>query len=139
MPFAWRTLACFDALEEKHKMNTDADVVKYSYTIKKFSNCRINFVNKNKDNPLILNNETVNDRGWIVAGKENSSLLRNYLSEMMLIFCLRNGMYSIKFPACYLCVFIVFILVNPLVECVLFRCPDLIFLHVNPPNCSLGL
>lgn len=63
MPSAWRTLACLDTIEEKHKLKIDAYVVKYSYSIKKFSNCRYSFVNKNKDGPLILNNDTDNDRG----------------------------------------------------------------------------
>lgn len=42
----------------------DVDVVKYSYDIKKFSSCRFRFVNKNKDDPLFVNNETIDDRGW---------------------------------------------------------------------------
>lgn len=66
MPFAWRTLACLDAIEEKHQLGIDANVIKFNYTIKKFGNCRFSFVNKNKDELLILNNETVNDRGWKV-------------------------------------------------------------------------
>lgn len=64
MPFAWRTLACLDAIEEKHNLGINVDVIKHNYTIKKFSNCRFSFVNKNKDELLVLNNETVNDRGW---------------------------------------------------------------------------
>lgn len=64
MPFAWRTLACLDAIEKKHHLKISAEVVKCCYSIKKFSNCRFGFVNKNKDEPLILNNDTVNDRGW---------------------------------------------------------------------------
>lgn len=46
MPLAWRTLACLDAIKDKHHLGIDADVIKYSYTIKKFSNCRFSFVNK---------------------------------------------------------------------------------------------
>ncbi|XP_074354581.1 uncharacterized protein LOC141693384 [Apium graveolens] len=64
MPSNWRTLACLDAIETKHKLGINVDVVKYSYSLKKFSNCRFSLVNKDKNNPLILNNETVNDRGW---------------------------------------------------------------------------
>lgn len=63
MPFAWRTLACLDAIESKHGLKIDMDVVKHSYSLKKFSGCRFGFVNKKWDDPLILNNETVNDRG----------------------------------------------------------------------------
>ncbi|XP_074340862.1 uncharacterized protein LOC141678442 [Apium graveolens] len=64
IPFTWRVLACLDAIEEKHKLNIDVDVVKYSYSLKNFSNCRIGFTNKDTEDPLILNNETVNDRNW---------------------------------------------------------------------------
>lgn len=64
MPFAWRTLACLDAIEEKHHLDINVDVVKHSYSLKKFSSCRIGFVNRNTEEPLILNNETVNDRNW---------------------------------------------------------------------------
>ena len=64
MPSAWRTLACLDAVESKHKLGIDVAVVKYSFSLKKFNNCRFGFVNKRKDEPLILNNDTVNDRGW---------------------------------------------------------------------------
>ena len=64
MPFAWRTLACLDAIEEKHNLQIDVDVIKCCYTLKKFHGCRYGFVNKKKDDPLILNNDTVNDRGW---------------------------------------------------------------------------
>ena len=64
MPSAWRTLACLDAVESKHKLGIDVNVVKYSFSLKKFNNCRFGFVNKRKDEPLILNNDTVNDRGW---------------------------------------------------------------------------
>lgn len=62
MPFAWRTLACLDAIEEKHHLEINVEVVKYSYGLKKFSGCRIGFLNRNTEDPLILNNETANDR-----------------------------------------------------------------------------
>lgn len=38
-------------------------MIKYFYSIKKFSNCRYSFVNKNKDEHLILNNDIINERG----------------------------------------------------------------------------
>lgn len=64
MPFAWRTLVFLDSIEEKHQFNINVEVVKHSYSLKKFSGCRIEFVNKNTEDPLILNNETVNDTNW---------------------------------------------------------------------------
>lgn len=64
MPFAWRTLACLDAIEAKHHFKIDAEVVKCFYSLKKFSGCRFGFVNKKKDEPLILNNDVMNDRIW---------------------------------------------------------------------------
>lgn len=64
MPFAWRTLACLDAIEAKHELGINVEVVKHSYGLKKFSNCRVGFVNRNSEDPLVLNNETVNDRNW---------------------------------------------------------------------------
>ncbi|KAL8091346.1 hypothetical protein AgCh_033814 [Apium graveolens] len=39
-------------------------VVKHSYSLKKFSNFRFGFTNKDTEDPLILNNETVNDINW---------------------------------------------------------------------------
>lgn len=64
VPFAWRYLTCLDAIEAKHALNIDVEVVKYSYSLKKFSGCRIGFVNKRKDEPMIFNNEIVNNRSW---------------------------------------------------------------------------
>ena len=64
MSSAWRTLACLDAVESKHNLGIDVAVVKHSFSLKKFNNCRFGFVNKKKDEPLILNNDMVNDRGW---------------------------------------------------------------------------
>ena len=64
MSSAWRTLACLDAVESKHNLGIDVAVVKHCFTLKKFNNCRFGFVNKRKDEPLILNNDTINDRGW---------------------------------------------------------------------------
>ncbi|XP_074332497.1 uncharacterized protein LOC141670507 [Apium graveolens] len=63
MPFVWRILAFLDAIEEKHQLGIDADVVKYSYTLKKFSGCRYSFVNRRKDESLVFNIDNVNDRG----------------------------------------------------------------------------
>lgn len=34
MPFAWRTLACLDAIESKHNLGIDVEVVKHSYSLK---------------------------------------------------------------------------------------------------------
>lgn len=62
MPFAGRILACLDAIEKKHNRKINVEVVKQSYSLKKFSGCRVGFLNKNTEEPLILNNETVNDR-----------------------------------------------------------------------------
>lgn len=62
MPFAWRILACLDAIEAKHHFKIDAEVVKCCYFLKKFSGCRFEFVNRKKDESLILNNDVVNDR-----------------------------------------------------------------------------
>lgn len=112
MPSAWRTLACLDAIVEKHKLRIDANVVKYSYTINKFSNCRYSLVNKNKDDQLILNNETVNDRGW--KGEyffvEKSSLGddADYLLDKWNV----EGIKSNSF--CYLVVFFYYVLSNSL-------------------------
>lgn len=62
MPFSWRTLACLDTIEAKYQLKIDVEIVKYSYSVKKFNGCRFGFLNKTKDEPLILNNKTVNDR-----------------------------------------------------------------------------
>lgn len=64
MPFAWRTLSCLDAIESKHNLNIGVDVVKHVYSLKKFSGCWFSFLNKKRDDTLIFNNKTVNDRGW---------------------------------------------------------------------------
>lgn len=64
MPFAWRTLVCLDAIEEKHHLDINVEVVKNSYGLKKFSGCGVGFVNQNTEDSLILNNEMVNDRNW---------------------------------------------------------------------------
>lgn len=37
MPLAWRIFACLDAIEAKHGLKIDVDVVKHSYNLKKFS------------------------------------------------------------------------------------------------------
>lgn len=64
MPFAWRTLACLEAIEKKHHLGINAEVVKCCYGIKKFYGCRFGFTNIRGDVPLILNAEGVNDRHW---------------------------------------------------------------------------
>lgn len=64
MPFAGRTLACLDAIKEKHHLGISVEVVKYCYGLKEFNGCRIGFINQNTEDPLILNNEIVNDRNW---------------------------------------------------------------------------
>lgn len=84
MPFAWRILACLDAIEAKYHFKINAEVVKCCYSLKKFSGCRFRFVNRKKDDPLILNNDVVNDRKWKLdyffvdkasMGKDGSYLL----------------------------------------------------------------
>ncbi|KAL8109143.1 hypothetical protein AgCh_025288 [Apium graveolens] len=62
MPFAWRTLACLDAIDTRHHLGVNVKVVKHCYCLKKFSGRRIGFSNKNTNDPLILNNDTFNDR-----------------------------------------------------------------------------
>lgn len=64
MPYAWRTLACLESIEAKHKLGINADVVKSCYTLKKFFGCRFSFCNKNKEDPLIYNCDSVHDRKW---------------------------------------------------------------------------
>lgn len=64
MPFSWKMLACLDVIESKHHLKIDAEVVKCCYFLKKFSGCRFGFVNRKKDEPLILKNDVVNDGKW---------------------------------------------------------------------------
>ena len=64
MPFAWRILACLEAIEKKHNLGINVDVLKCCYGTKKFYGCRFGFTNKRGDEPLILNAEGVNDRQW---------------------------------------------------------------------------
>lgn len=64
MPFAWRTLACLEAIESKHHLGINVDVLKCCYGTKRFYGCRFGFTNKRKGHPLILNAEGVNDRFW---------------------------------------------------------------------------
>lgn len=60
MPLSWRALACLDVIEAKCYLKIDANVVKCCYSLKIFSGCH-GFVNKKKDEPLILNIDVVND------------------------------------------------------------------------------
>lgn len=64
MPFAWRVIACLEAIEAKHKLKIDVDTVRAGYVLKKYSGCRYTFTNMDKDSPLVLNLDCVNDRGW---------------------------------------------------------------------------
>lgn len=64
MPFAWRAIAFLDVVEAKHHLGIIVDVIKASYVLKKYNGCRYTFTNVNKDEPLILNIDGVNDRGW---------------------------------------------------------------------------
>ncbi|XP_074332635.1 uncharacterized protein LOC141670601 [Apium graveolens] len=73
-----------DAIDTKHQLGIDVEVVKQCYCLEKFSNCRIDFSNMNTDDPLILNNDTVNDRNW----KKDYFLLRRSLLAMVLPTCL---------------------------------------------------
>ncbi|XP_017216138.2 uncharacterized protein LOC108193822 isoform X2 [Daucus carota subsp. sativus] len=61
MPFAWRILACLDAIDTKHNLKIDIEVVKCCYGFKRFYGCRFGFTTKRA---LILNVEGVNDRNW---------------------------------------------------------------------------
>lgn len=51
IPFASRAMACLDALEEKHQVKINVEVVKHSYSLKKFSDCSIGFVNRTQTTP----------------------------------------------------------------------------------------
>lgn len=64
MPLAWRILACLEAMEAKHQLGINVNVIKCCYGIKKFYKCRFGFTNKRKDGALILNTDAVNDRLW---------------------------------------------------------------------------
>lgn len=64
MPFAWTAIACLDVVKAKHHLGINVDVMKASYVPKKYSGCRYTFTNVNIDDPLILNIDGVNDRGW---------------------------------------------------------------------------
>lgn len=61
MSFTWRTLKCLDSIKEKHSWRLTSRLWNI-LSLKKFSNCRVGFANKDTDDPLILNNDTVNDR-----------------------------------------------------------------------------
>lgn len=63
MPFAWRAIACLEAIESKHKFKVDVEVVKAGYVLKNYSRCHYTFTNMDKDSPLVLNLDCVNDRG----------------------------------------------------------------------------
>ena len=63
MPSAWRVLACLGAIENKHHLGINIDVIKCCFTPKKYA-CRVGLLNNKEDEPLILNNKSVNDRGW---------------------------------------------------------------------------
>lgn len=62
MPFAWRSIACLEAIEAKHQLKIDVEVVKASYLLKNYSGCRYTFTNMDKDRPLILNLDPINNR-----------------------------------------------------------------------------
>ena len=64
MPSAWRVLACLDAVESKHGLGINVEVLKRNYFIKKFNGCRFGLSSRKKDDPLIFNLDIVNDRGW---------------------------------------------------------------------------
>ena len=61
MPFAWRILTCLDAVEAKHKLGIDVNVIKCCYSLKRHFGCRFGFTTKKA---LILNVESANDRNW---------------------------------------------------------------------------
>lgn len=64
MHFAWRAIACVEAIEAKHKLKINVHTVRARYVLKKYSGCCYTFTNMDKDNPLVLNLDRVNDRGW---------------------------------------------------------------------------
>ncbi|KAL8156744.1 hypothetical protein AgCh_001737 [Apium graveolens] len=55
--YSSRTLACLDAIDGKHHLGIDVEVMKYYYCLKKFSSFRIGFSNRNIDGQLILNKD----------------------------------------------------------------------------------
>ena len=60
-------------------------MVKHSYSLKKFHNCRGGFTNKDTEDPLILNNEPVNDRNvkkdYVFAEKKSLGDDSDYLLD----------------------------------------------------------
>ena len=103
MPFAWRTLACLEAIENKHHLGINADVVKCCYKIKKFYGVRFGFSHRRKSMPLILNVEGVNDRYW----KESFCYVeKSTLGEESSYFLERwNSVGTFFFPSYTSCVF----------------------------------
>ncbi|KAL8125783.1 hypothetical protein AgCh_013169 [Apium graveolens] len=94
MSFAWRTLACLDAIEAKHQLGINIEAVKHSYGLKKFNGCRVDFMNRNTEEPLILNNETVNDRNWkksyFFFNKKSLGSVGDYLLDHLEFECDEN-------------------------------------------------
>ena len=101
MPFAWRDLAYLEAIEAKHHLGIDVNVVKYCYSLKNFYKSRFGFSNRLKDESLILNIDSINDRQWkhsyFFADKssmedEASYLLERWSSKGTFLYfvCLKN-------------------------------------------------
>ncbi|XP_063945074.1 uncharacterized protein LOC135151216 [Daucus carota subsp. sativus] len=99
MPSTWRMLACLDAVEDKHRLGINVDVLKFAYTTKKYG-CRVGLINKMRGEPLILNNESVHDRGWnkdfffaeiVTLESSDSFLLDHWTDEKELSFELEEG------------------------------------------------
>ena len=63
MPSAWRVLAFLGAIENNHRLGINIDVIMCCFTPKKYA-CPVGLLNNKEDEPLILNNRLVNDRGW---------------------------------------------------------------------------
>lgn len=98
-------IACLEAIKAKHHMKIDIDVVKASYVLKKYSGCPYTFTNMDKANPVILNLDRVNDRGWkhsflfaekstLHAGCED---LMEYWSALKVYFFTFVMMFSLAF------------------------------------------
>lgn len=103
MPSTWRMLACLDAVEDKHRLGINVDVLKFAYTTKKYG-CRVGLINKMRGEPLILNNESVHDRGWnkdfffaeiVTLESSDSFLLDHWTDESIIPVFLFHFTYSL--------------------------------------------
>lgn len=88
MPSPWRMLAYVNAIEEKHHVGVSVNLVQHAFNTKKFSGCRYGLVVKKKDEPLILNLDVVNDRGWKNSLGERGVSTRSGMEKVFLTFTL---------------------------------------------------